>query len=278
MKYPSSSLSVPDLEQRLKALLLRVQQLPHPGSRPLTVGGRVAGWITSNATQCARSLDGIYVSDEAVHIGQMTSSRAVLNRRLAEMAECMRDAGYLRGWRNETLNVIGEGRCLAEIERSAVRPLGLLTHAVHLNAWTPDGRLWVARRALSKTTDPDLWDTLVGGLSSSGEQLEDSLLRESNEEAGLTPQDIENRSALHTILRMHKQVPEGFQVEDVLVSECVLPESVTPRNLDGEVSEIRAVTINDLWQMMQDNVITLEAELVIIDSLLRLHKHRLSAN
>ena len=275
MTHPLPSLSAQGLEQRLQALLLRVQQLPHHGSRPLTVGGRVAGWITPKATDCVRGIDGVRVCDEAVHVGHASVSRAVLSRRLAQMAEAMKAEGCLRGWRNELLDVIGEGRRLAAIERAAVRPLGLLTHAVHLNAWTPDGRLWVARRSESKSTDPGLWDTLVGGLSGSGEKLEESLLRESNEEAGLNPQDIETRSPLHTILRMHKQLPEGFQVEDIVVSECVLPESVAPRNLDGEVSEISAVTLNELWQMMRDGVITLEAELVIIDSLLRLHRQRL---
>ena len=261
----------------MQTLLLQIQQLPHHGSRPLTVGGRVAGWITSKATECISQLDGVYVCDEAVHVGRASSSRPVLTRRLSGMADVMREAGCLRAWRNETLDVIGEGRKLAVIERAAVRPLGLLTHAVHLNAWTPDGRLWLAKRSLTKSTDPGMWDTLVGGLASSGENLEESLLRESNEEAGLLPTDMGSRTPLHTILRMHKQVPEGFQVEDILVSECVLPESVTPHNLDGEVSEIRAVQLAELWEMINSDIITLEAELVIIDSLLRLHRPRLSA-
>ena len=276
MTHPLSHLSVQGLEQRLKALLQRVQQLPHRGSRPLTVAGRVAGWVTPKATECIRDLPGVNVCYEAVHVGNATMPRATLNRCLSRMADALKDGGCLRGWRNELLDVIGEGQSLAVIERAAVRPLGLLTHAVHLNAWTPDGRLWLARRSLTKSTDPGMWDTLVGGLSGNGEKLEDSLLRESNEEAGLSPEDMVQRSPLHTILRMHKQLPEGFQVEDILSSECVLPESVTLCNQDGEVSEIQAVDLNALWQMMQDDVITLEAELVILDSLLRLHKPRLA--
>ena len=150
-----------------------------------------------------------------------------------------------------------------------MRPLGLLTKAVHLNAWSPDGRLWIARRAASKSSDPDMWDTLVGGLACSGESLDVSLIRESNEEAGLVEQDIAARTPLHIILRMHRRLPEGYQVEDVLVSDCVLDESVQPTNLDGEVSEIRLVAIAELWDMVLQGAFTREAELVVLDGLKR---------
>src|SRR3546814_20146320 len=66
-------------------------------------------------------------------------------------------------------------------------------------------------------------------------------------ELGLVASDIESRSSLRIILRMHRRLPEGYQVEDVLVSDCVLAESVAPKNLDGEVSEIRLVSIDELW-------------------------------
>lgn len=257
----------PALGARYKQLIKRIQQLPPAGSRPLTVAGRVSGWITARATSHIKGLPGVHIEDEAVHIAACASQRLSLNAVLAQLAVALKDTGCLRGWRNELLDVIGEGKRLAVIERAAMRPLGLLTKAVHLNAWAPDGSMWVARRAVDKTTDPGMWDTLVGGLAGAGEQLDISLLRESNEEAGLTPADIERRSPLRIIVRMHRRLPEGYQVEDVLVSDCVLDESVVPANLDGEVSEIRRVSLDELFQMINDNAFTLEAELVIIEGL-----------
>ncbi|PLC55883.1 NUDIX hydrolase [Pollutimonas nitritireducens] len=255
------------IDARYQTLAKRIQHLPPTGSRPLTVAGKVAGWITAKATRHLVGLPGIYVEDEAVHITAAAGQRKSLNTVLAELAVALRDAGCLRTWRDELLDVVGEGRRLAVIERAAVRPLGLLTRAVHLNAWTPEGKLWIARRALSKSTDPGMWDTLVGGLAGAGESLDVSLLRESNEEAGLIASDIEDRSPLRIILRMHRRLPEGYQVEDVLVSDCILHESVTPRNLDGEVSEIRQVDIDELWAMVESGEFTREAELVILEGL-----------
>lgn len=245
----------------------QAQQLPPKGSRPLTVSGRVSGWVTAKATHALAGLPGVHVEDEAVHITAASSQRIPLKAVLARVAVTLRDAGCARGWRDELLDVVGEGRTLSAIERAAMRPLGLLTRAVHLNAWTPGGNLWIARRALSKATNPGLWDTLVGGLVGAGESLDDSLLRESNEEAGLVPAQLEGRSPLRMIMRMHRRLPEGYQVEDVLVSDCVLADSVKPENLDGEVSEIRNVPINEVWSLIQAGEFTLEAELVILEGL-----------
>jgi isopentenyldiphosphate isomerase len=269
MNHLHAARLAPLVQKRLDALVPRIQHLPPAGSRPLTVAGRVAGWATSRAAGALRNQPGIRVDHEAVHVVADTFQKMGLNAVMAQAARVLNDAGCVRSWRNELLDVYAEGRRLAVIERGAVRPLGLLTKAVHLNAWSPDGRLWVARRSLTKSTDPGLWDTLVGGLAGAGEALETSLLRESNEEAGLEPEHLHGRSELRTILRMHRRLPEGYQVEDILVSDCVLADDIQPRNLDGEVSEIRLVSLADLWSMIEQNLLTLEAELVVLEGLQR---------
>lgn len=270
MKSHQARLLLPSLEQRYRRLVPRIQQLPPTGSRPLTITGRVCGWITPRATRALASLEGVRIEPEAVCIDAMAAGKRLkINQVLERAAILMRDAGCLRAWRDELLDVIGEGKTLGVIERAAIRPLGMQTRAVHLNAWTPDGRLWIALRSASKTTDPGMWDTLVGGLAVAGESLDGSLLRESEEEAGLTPEHLAQRSKLRVILRMHRRLPEGYQVEDVLVSECVLDESVPMKNQDGEVEEIRAVTVEEVWEMIQAGQFTIEAELVVIEGLMR---------
>lgn len=257
------------LEERHRKLGRQAQQLPPRGSRPLTVSGRVSGWITVKATGALAGLPGVQIGDEAVHITAASLQRTSLRLVLERVAQVLHDAGCARGWRDELLDVIGEGRRLSVIERAAMRPLGLLTRAVHLNAWTPQGELWIARRSMTKATNPGMWDTLVGGLAGAGESLDESLLRESNEEAGLVPGQLETRTPLRMITRMHRRLPEGYQVEDLLVSECVLPPSARPCNQDGEVSEIRSVPVHEAWRLAQAGEFTLEAELVILDCLRR---------
>lgn len=260
----------PAVSARYQGLLPRIQQLPPAGARPLTVAGRVSGWITARATLAVAGLPGVLVTDEAVHVQSHPGRRLPLDAVLCSIATALKEAGCLRGWRNELLDVVGEGQVLGVIERAALRPMGLLTRAVHLNAWTPDGRLYVARRASTKSTDPGMLDTLVGGLSAAGESLDTSLLRESQEEAGLLPDMLVNRTPIRVITRMHRRLPEGYQVEDALVSECVLDAAVCPANQDGEVSEILMLSIDEVWSRILADEFTLEAELVVLDCLMRL--------
>src|SRR5690554_700893 len=127
MKDAHARASKLDLGTRYQQLTKRIQQLPPVGSRPLTVAGRVAGWITAKATGHLADLPGIHISDEAVHITASLPMRLPLDAVLAQLAVALKDTGCLRGWRNELLDVYGEGRRLASMERAAMRPLGLLT-------------------------------------------------------------------------------------------------------------------------------------------------------
>lgn len=217
---------------------------------------------------CIAQMPGVRLTHEAVHVAAQPRSRMPLDAVMARIANVLNENGCLRGWRDELLDVYGEGRRLCVLERAAMRPLGLLTKAVHLNAWSPDGRLWLARRSDTKATDPGKWDTLVGGLAVTGEPLDASLVRECFEEAGLDPVDLQGRSPLRVILRMHRRLPEGYQVEDVLVSDCLLDDTVVPRNQDGEVSEIRLATLDETWSLLEAGAFTQEAEACILDSLL----------
>jgi len=144
-----------------------------------------------------------------------------------------------------------------------------VTQAVHLSGWSQNGHLWVARRSLTKATDPGMWDTLVGGLISSQEDVQVGLVRESDEEAGLEAQDIATRTPIRTIARMLRQVPEGYQVEDVLTCECVLPAHVIPKNRDGEVMEIQLIAPATVFSMLTQGAFTLEASIVLTEDLLR---------
>src|SRR5690554_4855840 len=64
---PSSAL-LDAILSRQQSLVPRIQHLPPAGSRPLTVAGRVAGWITPRASDAIAGMDGVSITDEAVHV------------------------------------------------------------------------------------------------------------------------------------------------------------------------------------------------------------------
>lgn len=267
MTASKTNITINDLHQQKLRLRRRTQQLPPAGSRPVTISGKVSGWIGSESILAITDLPGVDIEDEAVHITAARRLRLSIDQVLANVAQSLAGAGLIKSWRNELLDVIGEGKCLARLERGAFRPLGLLTQAVHLNAWTQHGKLWVARRSLNKTTDPGLWDTLSGGLVGAGEDLHTALLRESYEEAGLSAVSLSKVGALRTVLRMHRRLSDGYQVENILVSDCILDAGTVPSNIDGEVMEFRCIDLSELWAMICNGTFTIEAELSILDSL-----------
>ncbi len=263
---PEMHKQLPDLYAALRA---RAQELPPEGAHALYIAGRRCGWATHAAADALQGADHIEADHDSVRIGEGMAPGPELDAVLERAAILLRDANCLRGWRDELLDVVAGDDKLGVMERTALRPFGLPTKAVHLNAWTPDGRLWVARRALSKSTDPGMWDTLVGGLAGSGEDLETALVRECGEEAGLDEPDLINRTPLRTILRIHRRLPEGYQVEDVLTSTCVLAADASPANRDGEVMEIRAIEVAEAVRLLAEGEFTLEAALVIAEDILR---------
>src|SRR3546814_18567051 len=79
MNHPvAGSLSLA-IDERYKALLHTIQQLPPKGSRPLTVSARVSGWVTSRATSALKGLPGVRIEEEAVHITAARLPRMPLN-------------------------------------------------------------------------------------------------------------------------------------------------------------------------------------------------------
>ncbi len=153
------------------------------------------GWVRSTAATCRRwhptatpwssTPTASAMHSALVHAPDRTAALVPINRALHE-------AGLIAAWRDETYAVVtrhGEPP-LALIERAAARFWGTLTFGAHCNGYLADagGRpthLWIARRALTKATDPGLLDNLVGGGVPHGQTPFETLVREGFEEAGL---------------------------------------------------------------------------------------------
>lgn len=266
-------LPVSDLQKLFSELTSAAQQAPHADSPRLRIAGRLCGWVFPAAALALEGLSGVELHHSHIDIGASLHPGAELDQLLTNVANTLRHAGCAPGWRNELLDVWVDPSPrpdrIGAIERGVMRPLGLVTRAVHLNAWSENGGLWVARRALTKATDPGMWDTLVGGLIGSQESDDLALIRETDEEAGLDAPEIAHRTPLRAITRMHRQIPEGFQAEDVLTCECILPAHISPKNRDGEVMEIQCLKPEQIFHMLQQRAFTVEASIVITEELLR---------
>lgn len=193
---------------------------------------------------------------------------------LAHIAAWLHSHQLSDAWRDELLSVVDdEGEKMAVVERAAVRLLGIKTFAVHLVGRTIDGKYWLQCRAKHKAVDPGLWDTLVGGLVSAGEDFFTALARETNEEAGLMIQQL-TPTGREGVLDICQPLSPGFHrymVEDVYWYEYQIPEQVMPNNQDGEVSDFKVCSPDELVELIAQGKVTSISSRIFMHLLMQDH-------
>lgn len=178
----------------------------------------------------------------------------------------LRESGHITGWRDEQyaswglVDAPGQAGVdeLFRLERAAFRFFGFRSHAVHINGFTPQGDVWSAQRARTKTTDPGMGDNLAAGGLTAGESVLSCAWRELQEEAGLAPDQLESLTYVGSIVteRMER---EGWHSESLQVFNALLKPGVTPINQDGEVQAFSCLTPAEVLKALRRQQWTVDA-------------------
>ena len=264
--------------ERVAARLTRALAPPRTALLPFIVDGHDAGYLAPDRAQrLARMVDVFTIDAGALRFVDALASFAARTRAIGSVTRVLEAEGALSRWRDERYRV---SLSLAsppffEIERAATRYFGIATHAAHVNATALRGdelRMWIARRSATKPLDPGLLDNLVGGGVAAGMSIEDTVVKESREEAGIPP-EIASRARRRGTVKLFREQFDGIQRETLHVFDLELPGDFVPRNEDGEVADYRLATIDDVATWIGDaegaNVVTDDASLVIVDWMLR---------
>ena len=196
-----------------------------------------------------------------------------MGQALQQLAQHWHDTGLFSGWRNETFDVCNQhNKCLFTLERSAFRPLGLHSHAIHINGLThtPQGwQFWIGQRSPHKAVAPNKLDNLVGGGIGSGETAQQAMIREGWEEAGLPAALLQTLScnSRRTSLR---QVARGLHHECLYIFDAVLPFDMQPINQDGEVAAFLRMDLDELVTAMCQEQFMHDAFLASLDLFARI--------
>ncbi len=226
-----------------------------------------AAWLAQQLPDCSLLSDGL-----VWHAANGDSARR--SARLQDALLAAREHGLLTGWRDERFS-FWHADCITpdpqrpaflDVERSGFRWLGMLSHAVHVNGFLPDGRLWCGRRALSKATDPGMLDNVTAGGLPSGETVQTCLRRELAEEAGLFSLEGHVLQAAGGV-RTSRLEPQGWHDESVQVFNLTLADPFGPVNQDGEVAEFIRLSPQQVLAKMQRGEFTVDAVQTLIQGL-----------
>jgi len=234
---------------------------------------RAAGSVArAHLPALARWQSVLQVADHGLTLHCPAADRVAL---LGEINQRLRADGLIVAWRDESFAVpaLDDGHLLATFERAASRFWGTLTFGAHCNGYLADadGRpshLWIAQRAFTKPTDPGLLDNLVGGGVPHGQSPAACVVREGWEEAGLTPVQMAGLLPGRR-LRVARDIPEGFQLEEVSAYDLALPAGLVPQNQDGEVHSITCMPVAEALARAAAGEMTVDASLVTLDFALR---------
>jgi 8-oxo-dGTP pyrophosphatase MutT (NUDIX family) len=180
----------------------------------------------------------------------------------------LRALGHLPGWRNEPFAFYAEGceTALFKAERAGFYFLGMCSDAVHVNGFTADGRMWIARRSASKHVDPGLLDNLSAGGVAAGETIETCLQRELYEEAGIRLR-AEHLLRFRGTTHVGRVRDGGWHVERLHVYNLLLQVNEQPCNHDGEVQEFLLLTAAELADLVDAKKSTPDAAAAIVRGL-----------
>lgn len=239
---------------------------------PFAIGGRVVGSVDRSHLPALRRFDDVLSVGDRVELHAADRVAA-----FAQLNAALRAQGLIVAWRDETYPVPDPEslEALATFERASSRFWGTLTFGAHATGYVADaaGRpraLWIAQRSFTKATDPGLFDNLIGGGVQHGQTPAETLVREGFEEAGLAPAQLAHARP-GSVLRLARDIPEGFQHEWLYSYDVALPEGTAPQNQDGEVAGFSLLPVADALALAAGAKMTVDAALVTLDFALRHH-------
>ena len=177
-------------------------------------------------------------------------------------------------WRNETFDVApGWGAPpVFRLDRGAVPFFGTRAYGVHLNGYRREGDelyLWVGRRAPDKRVAPDKLDNLVAGGIGNGHGVEETLLKEGEEEASI-PRSLTTGAVPVGAVSYRMETSLGIRDDVLFVYDLEMPADFVPKNRDGEIVRFKLMPITTVLERVRTSKdFKFNVNLVILDFALR---------
>jgi len=242
---------------------------PPPEFIPWLCGATQLGYLSpARAQLLSAHLPCCRVHAQSLHWDAGAWTAAERSAALQDALHALHADGHLPGWRGEAFAFHPEGSetALFQVERAGFYFLGMRSDAVHVNGFTADAGMWIARRSASKAIDPGLLDNLCAGGVAAGESLLATVIRELYEEAGIRLRPDHGLHAAGSVV-VGRIRDGGWHTERLHVYNLLLAADEHPVNRDGEVQEFRLVNAAAVAHLVRANQLTPDAAAAIVRGL-----------
>jgi hypothetical protein len=241
---------------------------------PLFAGNDRVGLLRrDNAAALRRFPDVFAVADDRV-ILLARGDVAAVSRAVDAVVDALVVEKRIPKSRNETFDIAPRwgASVVFRLDRGAVPFFGTRAYGVHLNGYRRDGStldLWVGRRAPDKRVAPDKLDNLVAGGIGNGHGLEETLLKEGEEEASI-PRSLTSRAVPAGAVSYRMENELGIRDDVLFVFDLEMPGDFVPKNQDGEIVHFELMPASAVLDRVRtSDDFKFNVNLVILDFALR---------
>ena len=206
---------------------------------PLLAGDERVGLLRRDNAEALRQFADVFAVEE--HAVRLVARYDVdtLSRIIDRVVDVLVVERRVPKWRNETFDVAPRWGAppIFRLDRGAVPFFGTRAYGVHLNGYRRNGDdlyLWVGRRSPDKKVAPDKLDNLVAGGVGNGHGLDETLLKEGDEEASI-PTSITKRALPVGAVSYRMETELGIRDDVLFVYDLEMPADFLPQNRDGEI-------------------------------------------
>src|SRR5246500_2454311 len=241
---------------------------------PLTAGSARIGLLRRDNAEALRRFPGVFaVAEQRVEL-VARGDVAGLSCAVDAVVDALVDEGRVPKWRNETFDVASRWGTppLFRLDRGAVPFFGTRAYGVHLNGYLRQGNklwLWVGRRSADKQVAPNKLDNLVAGGIGNGHGLEETLLKEGEEEASI-PRSLSGHAVPAGAVSYRMETELGIRDDVLFVFDLEMPADFVPKNQDGEIVHFELIPASAVVDRIRaSDDFKFNVNLVVLDFALR---------
>jgi 8-oxo-dGTP pyrophosphatase MutT (NUDIX family) len=227
--------------------------------RPFEVSNRPIGAVGHRLAARLADFPGTFtVTNDSVRLDDGLTSPDSRTIAIAATLDQLRRDGNFPSALGEDYRVVtkwGEPP-LFLIDRSAISAFGLRAFGVHLNGYVRQAgtvKLWIGQRSSDRKVEPNKLDNMVAGGQPAGLTLQDNLIKEAAEEAGV-PRQMALGAIPVGALGYRMAGEWGLKPDTLFIYDLEVPADFTPRNTDGEISRFYLMEVAEILALLRNNV------------------------